>query len=268
MDYQGFITTVQEKAHVPAEEAERVTCLTLHTLGQRISAGEAEDLAKRLPDKLRSCIDPERQPEKFDLDEFIRRIEGPMGTDHSTAEQAARAVFAALWTAVGRDEFADMRSQLPKDFDPLLDEAVAEAPSAELEQPSSLGALSYDEFLDRAAQRTRLDRTRAQRAAEAVLEVLASRVIAGQVEDLEPLLPRELRPALERGRARGGGGAIPMSFDAFIDRIAKLEDVSRGEATEHARAVFAALREAVGEKEFHDTTQQLPGEYRLLWSRG
>jgi hypothetical protein len=31
--------------------------------------------------------------------------------------------------------------------------------------------------------------------------------------------------------------------------------------------VFAALREAVGEKEFHDTTEQLPGEYRALLRR-
>jgi hypothetical protein len=32
MDYQGFMSTVSERAHVPAEEAERAACATLQTL--------------------------------------------------------------------------------------------------------------------------------------------------------------------------------------------------------------------------------------------
>jgi uncharacterized protein (DUF2267 family) len=34
---------------------------------------------------------------------------------------------------------------------------------------------------------------------------------------------------------------------------------------QHARAVFATLREAVGEKELTDTLAQLPDSYRPLW---
>jgi uncharacterized protein (DUF2267 family) len=98
-----------------------------------------------------------------------------------------------------------------------------------------------------------------------VLEALAIRVTAGQVEDLEKLLPAEVRPALERGRARGGGAAVPLSLDAFLDTIAELEGTSKAEAAEHARAVLTVLRGAVGEKEWQDTTAQLPDEYRTLW---
>jgi uncharacterized protein (DUF2267 family) len=268
MDYQGFITTVQDKAHVPGDLAERAACATLHTLGQRISPGEVEDLAERLPAPLRQCVEPDGPPERFNLDEFIRRVDLQLHDDRPTVEGTVKAVFAALRSAVGPDEFADMRSQLPKDFDPLLDQAIAEASPSERERLAGMGTLSYDELLDRIAQEAGLDRQGGRRAAEAVLEALSTRLSEGQVDDLELLLPAELHPAMERGRARGGGRAIPMSLDEFVEGIARLEGVTKGEATEHARAVFQALREAVGEKEWHDTTSQLPGEYRVLWRRG
>jgi uncharacterized protein (DUF2267 family) len=58
-----------------------------------------------------------------------------------------------------------------------------------------------------------------------------------------------------------------MSLEAFVGAIAKLEGVSRSEAAQHARATLATLREAVGEKEWSDTTAQLPGEYQPLLKR-
>lgn len=91
-------------------------------------------------------------------------------------------------------------------------------------------------------------------------------LVRGQVEDLERRLPSELQPALERGKAPRRS-ARPLSLDRFLAMIAEREGVDRGQAAEHARAVFAALREAVGEKEFHDTTEQLPREYRALLRR-
>jgi uncharacterized protein (DUF2267 family) len=39
------------------------------------------------------------------------------------------------------------------------------------------------------------------------------------------------------------------------------EDVTPEQAKEHARAVLATLREAVGEDEFADTVAQLPKDY-------
>jgi hypothetical protein len=52
--------------------------------------------------------------------------------DRGKAEREAKAVVVALWSTIGSDEFDDMCSELPKDFGPLLDEAVAEAPRSEL----------------------------------------------------------------------------------------------------------------------------------------
>jgi uncharacterized protein (DUF2267 family) len=262
VDYQGFISTVQEGAHIPPDEAERAACATLQTLAERISPGEAEDIAERLPGELQSCLEP-GPAESFHVDEFLRRIGERVGVDRTGAERDAKAVFAALSAAVGPDEIADIRSELPKDFDPLIDEALVRAPHPPIPAEP---ALSYDEFLERVAERANLDRGRAQRATDAVLEVLATRVTGGQVEDLEWRLPVELHAALERGRAEIGRPR-PLSVEAFVADVAKREDVDKGQAAEHARAVFATLREAVGEQEWHDTAEQLPGEYRMLLSR-
>lgn len=268
MDYESFIATVEDTAHVSGEEARAAACATLTVLSERITAGEAEDIAVRLPPELRECIDPAGRPERFHVDEFVRRVAERVGADEYAAEREARGVFAALWGAVGPDEFADMRAQLPKDFSPLLDEAVAIAPPNSDTTQSQPPSVSYDELVQRVMNGSGLDRERARRALHAVLEALAIRVTAGQAEDLEQLLPAEVRPALERGRARGRGRAVPMSLDAFLDTIAKIEGTSKAEAAEHARAVLRVLREAVGEKEWQDTTAQLPDEYRTLWRQG
>jgi uncharacterized protein (DUF2267 family) len=267
LGYEEFVTTVKEGAHISDQEAERVSCATLKTLADRLSSGETEDLAERLPEQLRSCLVPDVDTDRrFHVDEFLHRVAARTGIDDAGAERDARAVFAALRQAVGPEEFADMRSELPKDFDPLLDDAVRAAAI----RPDGLRPplVTIDAFLDRLAQQTGLDRDRALRAAEAVLEVLAIRISAGQIEDIEPLLPPELRPALERGRSVSGERAVPLSVDAFLQEVAQREDADRGLAAEHARAVLAVLREVLPEQEFLDMKQQLPGEYSVLLKRG
>jgi uncharacterized protein (DUF2267 family) len=125
-------------------------------------------------------------------------------------------------------------------------------------------AITLDQFLDRVSQRTGLDREAALRAAEAVLEVLAIRITAGQAEDIAALLPPELRRALEHGIAARGADAVPLSDDTFVVEVAGREPTSRAKAAEHIRAVFNALRETLPQKEWSDTIAQLPDEYRPL----
>lgn len=264
MDYEGFITVVRERADVPDAEAERAACLTLRTLSQRISVGEAEDIAERLPRELRSCVELDDSRQTFHLQGFIKRLEERLGVDRGKAMREAKAVFAALWSTIGSDEFDDVRSELPKDFGPLLDEAVAQAPRPGLKDAPFTGPLSFEEWVNRVAELAGIDRDLAVQATEAVLEVLAMRITGGQVVDLAPFVPVELRPALEKGVARSGGRAMGLSLEAFLGEVAQRERRPRKEAFTHARAVFAVLREAVGEKEFNDTVAQLPGEYREL----
>ncbi|WP_214368172.1 DUF2267 domain-containing protein [Pseudonocardia sp. H11422] len=259
--YPDFIKSVQQLGDIRAQDAERMTCVTLQTLARRISWGEAEDLAARLPGRLRQCLEYEGPLEKFGLDEFFRRIAQHVGVDRPTIQRVARAVFATLWRAVGSKEFDDMRSQLPKEFRRWLDDAVATGPAPPVEDEHPPARLSLDEFLDRISERG-VERELALPVAEAVLEVLAARITGGQAEDLMPLVPRELRPALRRGIARGRGIGMQMELEDFLSEIAERTDADMGLAHEYARAVVAALHEAVGDKEFSDTVAQLPAAYR------
>jgi uncharacterized protein (DUF2267 family) len=267
MDYDGFVAIVQEAGRIPREEAERVSCATVRTLAERVTSGEAEDLAERLPGRLSSCVDTDHRPERFDVAEFTRRIAQRAEVDQDTAPRDAKAVLVALWRAVGSEEFEDLRAQLPTDFDPLLDEALSGVPSTAFDAPEPEGGMSAEEIVGRVAERMGQDRETARRAVEAVLQQLAIRITAGQVQDLELRLPRALRPPLERGLTRSYT-ARPLALDTFLEGIARLEGVDRSTAVKHARAVLTTLREAVGEDEWTDTTAQLPSDYRALWSQG
>jgi uncharacterized protein (DUF2267 family) len=258
-DYERFITTVQQKAQISWEKAERATASTLSTLAERLSAGEARDLAEELPGDLGRWLASADGAEPFHADEFLRRVAEREDVDIETAERHARAVFAALGRTVSADELADMAAELPKDYRPLIAVAMSEA-----ESPSPDEIVPAEEFLERVADRAGLDPEGARRATEAVLETLAERIAGGEVADLAAQLPAELRPPLELGNARSRGKAERLSVDDFVSRVAEREDVSLEQAREHAQAVLTTVRESISDKELRDLLAELPDEYGAL----
>lgn len=264
MTYESFIDAVERVAHIDAAEAERVACATLRTLGERVSGGEMEDIAERLPERLRSCISPAEEQERFHVDEFLRRIAERTQLDMAAAQHDASAVFAALFRSVGREEFHDLRSELPKDFDPLLDEGLRYSSMLATGGTQASPVTTAEEFFNRVADRADIARERARRAAETVLELLAIRISGRQAKDLARRLPPELRPAIERGIAQSGETARTLGTDEFLREVVRRESVSMDEAANQVRAVFTTLRETVGEKEFRDTVSQLPKDFEPL----
>jgi uncharacterized protein (DUF2267 family) len=254
MRYAPFLTTVEQTAGITREEAERAVRATLETLAERISGGEARDIALFLPKELRPLLDPVPEPaEAFGLDEFLRRVAEREGVDRDTAFDHARAVFTALGVAVAPGELSDMVAQLPREFAPLLQTAGI----------ARRRAMAAGDLVGRVAELAGLDRDDAQRATEAVLEALAVRISDGEVDDLERELPPNLRPALDRG-VQESRAARPMSPDEFVALVAEREGVGADEAREHTRAVFTALREVISGKEFHDVASQLSDDYAPL----
>ncbi|MEA2289988.1 MAG: hypothetical protein QOD55_1985 [Solirubrobacteraceae bacterium] len=259
MDYGEFVTTVEREAGILRPEARRAVRAALETLAERLTGGEARDLADRLPEQLRPFVADGEEPEPFGIEEYLHRVARREEVDEATAARHALAVFTALGRAVGRDEVHDMAAELPKDFALLL--AAAEAAAGDAERREVVAA---DEFVTRVADRTGLDADAARRAVDAVLDALGERITDGQAEDLAAWLPDELREPLERGNARGKGEGRPLSRVEFERRVSDHEGVSPEVAREHARAVLAVLRESVPEKEFSDTVAQLPADYRPL----
>jgi uncharacterized protein (DUF2267 family) len=254
LDYETFLGIVEQEAGIPRDEAERAVQATLRTLAERITGGEVRELRALLGPQFRPWlpVTPE-EAERFGLDEFLRRVAERDGADRPTAAEHARAVFTALGQAIAPGEMHDVVRQLPAEFDTLLDAAGV----------GLRRAMHEDGVVLRMVVRAGLDRDQARRAVEAVLATLAERISDGEVEDLEAELPANLRPALERG-LRESRAAKPMSVDEFLARVAEREGVAREEAEQHARAVFATLREFISGKEFSDMAAQLSRDYAPL----
>jgi len=257
--YERFIVTIQQKAGASWAEAERAARATLETLGERISRGDARSLAADLPVDLRSWLLDAggTDAEPVDAAEFVRRVSAREDVDLETAERHVRAVFTALARLVRRPEMSHLLAELPDDYAPLVGDAASRT-----RDPGAPEVLAYEQFLQRVADRAALFPDQATQVAAAVLEVLAERIAAGEVDDLAQHLPDELRAALERGKARTGGKAQRMSLDEFIRRVAEREGVDYTQALEHAGAVFRTLRDAVPDKEFSDLLDQLPRAYQ------
>ena len=118
MKYPEFIATVAERARdIPKDEAEAVTRATLQTLGERITGGEARDLAAQLPKDLQPYLESAPEPpEPFGLDEFIRKVSERAGVSPDDARDGVHAVVQTLQDAVTFGEFEDVMSQVPKEF--------------------------------------------------------------------------------------------------------------------------------------------------------
>jgi uncharacterized protein (DUF2267 family) len=121
MEQDEFITKVGQRADVSLEAAGMLATATLQTLAERISGGEAEDLAAQLPTELKALLMGAEEPaQAFGADEFVRRVADRAGTDPDRATTGVRAVFATLREAVSRGEFDEITSQLPKDLRALV----------------------------------------------------------------------------------------------------------------------------------------------------
>jgi uncharacterized protein (DUF2267 family) len=248
MDYERFITIVEQGAGIGREEAVRAAQATLQTLAERIDRGEARDLADELPAELAPWIATTTPPEGFDLDEFVRRVAEREGVDEATAERHARVVFDAMGRAISPKELFEMLAELPVEYAPMLPRGPY------------VDVISAERFWRRVAERAGADDETARRATDAVLETLAERIAGGEVQDLIDHLPIPLHPPLRRGREHSGGKALRMSLDEFLDRVMEREGVDSERAIDHTRAVLATLREAVGD-EFLDVRVQLPADY-------
>ncbi|MFF4811021.1 DUF2267 domain-containing protein [Micromonospora chersina] len=124
MEYEDFINAVATRAKVSTDQAATLTGVTLETLADRISAGQAEDLAYQLPDRLAGHLTRPLGGEMataFGLDEFVRRVGDRPGIDRALAGAGVRAVLTTLREAVTRDEFENAMAQLPEEFSQVIE---------------------------------------------------------------------------------------------------------------------------------------------------
>jgi uncharacterized protein (DUF2267 family) len=246
-----FIEIVQQAALIDHQTAERAVQAVLQTLGERLSVGEARDLAEQLPPDIGAWLAPDRRSPRMSVQDFLRCVAVREGIDIGTAACHARAVFVALGRAVDPRDLRDVASELPIEYGPLLSAAPGPHPSL----------VPAERFYQKVADRAGVRTEQARRITDAVLETLAERVAGGEVEDLLAQLPVELHEPLRRG-AKRTRDAVSMPLEEFLRHVAEREGTPRqDEAREHARAVFETLREALTREEFYDLSAQLPSDY-------
>ena len=123
MQYQEFLQGVQEQisATEPATQtqraAEQAITATLQTLSERLTGGEATDLAAQLPEELKAPLERSaEEAERFSLEEFYERVAEREGVDLETARNDASAVMSVLRLAVTPGQLDDLMAQLPSEF--------------------------------------------------------------------------------------------------------------------------------------------------------
>ena len=127
MQYQEFLQRVQEQisASEPATQtqraAEQAITATLQTLSERLTGGEATDLAAQLPEELKAPLERSaEEAERFSLEEFYERVAEREGVDLETARNHASAVMSVLRLAVTPGQLDDLMAQLPSEFNVLF----------------------------------------------------------------------------------------------------------------------------------------------------
>ncbi|MFB9831326.1 DUF2267 domain-containing protein [Actinoallomurus acaciae] len=122
--------------------------------------------------------------------------------------------------------------------------------------------MEYSGFLQITQSEAGGDSEETERAVRAVLTTLAERLSRDEARDLLQRLPVEIRPWLHTERS-----AERFDVGEFLRRVAEREGVDLESAERDARAVFAALREAVGHDEYADLTVRFPPDYGVLLPR-
>lgn len=140
MDHDTFIGKVQQRADLSDRgEADTATRATLTTLGERIEAGEADDLASQLPVEIDRYLEEAESGQRFDFEEFAARVAERVEVE-SLADrpgQLAQAVTSVVADAVDTGELREVVTHLPQDegYGRLLDFAAEEPEIDEEEVP-------------------------------------------------------------------------------------------------------------------------------------
>ena len=127
MTFDEFVKAVSERGQGidTREHARDATETTLRVLGERLTAEEDGDLAAQLPPEIGAYLTAEGAAgtgERFDLDEFYRRVAEREGHDctPSQARDHALAVMTTVVDLVSQGEVEHLASQLPDDYRELL----------------------------------------------------------------------------------------------------------------------------------------------------
>lgn len=120
MDFDEFTGEVQHRLELPGTgETVRAIRATLSTLGQRIPAGHAEDLAASLPMEIAWYVTGavSEHGQRFDWREFVTRVSEITGEGRPDAAYQAQVILDLVRSVVPESDFRQLRDSLPEGED-------------------------------------------------------------------------------------------------------------------------------------------------------
>ncbi|WP_435066628.1 DUF2267 domain-containing protein [Haloplanus sp. C73] len=128
MNYEDFLGEIQHRLELSSQgEAARATRAVLTTLGERLDAGEASDLAAPLPMEIDRYLTAAESGQQFSYDEFVDRVADRANVEESEAAFYAQAVVSLVSELATGGEMADVQAQLPDEFGDLFELAEAQS---------------------------------------------------------------------------------------------------------------------------------------------
>jgi uncharacterized protein (DUF2267 family) len=258
VEYDEFVDRVAQLTGLSREQASNLTQTTLQILADRISGGQATDLAASLPEKLARPLQtsPQKPAEKYSFTEFVERVRTRAAdVPREAVLPGIRAVMLTLRDAVPDKEFQDTLAQLPRQFREMLqEEGGREAGAPE--------AAQGDALVQRIAERAAVSVEEAVRLAQATLEVLGDRIGGRQAHDLAQRLPDTSAEWLDEP------ADLPAQDYGVDDFVSRIQDLAPGvdddDITSGIQAVVISLRDTAGEDEVDIALQPLSDEYDVL----
>ena len=121
MTYDEFVGQVQHRARLASTgQAVHAIHATLQTLGERLFGDEADNLASQLPQEIGAYLREAQIRESMPVREFFERVALREGAELPDAVYHARSVVSVVLDAVSPGEIADVRAQLPSEYDQLF----------------------------------------------------------------------------------------------------------------------------------------------------
>lgn len=131
MDHDTFVSKVQNELNLSSQsDAEEAIRAVLQTLGERLQAGEADDLAAPLPKEIDTYLEIADSGQQFGIDEYYSRVTERMGADLPDAVNNAQRIMAIVHETVPEGEFQDLVANLSSEYADLLERTPHEPTEA------------------------------------------------------------------------------------------------------------------------------------------
>lgn len=122
MNFREFTGEVQHRIKGARQaEAVRASRAVLTTLGERLSADEAADVAGVLPMEIDRYLLEADSGQRFDFSEFVDRVAERDSVDGADAAFRSKAIMDLVWELEPPGEDRDIRGSLPDDYEDLFE---------------------------------------------------------------------------------------------------------------------------------------------------